>query len=56
MKWIIVAVVLTSSEPTRVTWPEKYDTIGECNYEMMRRVFQMRTTAKWSLRCVEVMQ
>lgn len=53
MKWAIVAVLMINNEPTKVVGTERYDTIGECNYQMMRQVFQLHT-ASWSIRCLEV--
>lgn len=54
MKWAIVAILLVGNEPTQVVKPERYDTIGDCNYHAMRLVFQMHTAAQWSIRCVQV--
>ena len=56
MKWIVVAVLLVNNAPSRVVFPERYDTLDECNYQAMRRVFQMHTAAQWSIKCVEVKQ
>lgn len=55
MKWIIIAVLMINDQPTRVQLGEVngYDTIGDCNYQMMRQVFQLHT-ASWSIQCVQV--
>lgn len=56
MKWAIVAILIVNNQPTQVVQPERYDTIGDCNYHAMRLVFQMHTAAQWSIRCVEVVE
>lgn len=56
MKWIIVAIVLVNNQPNRVVGTEQYDTLADCNYHMMRQVFQMHTAEQWSMSCVQVAQ
>ena len=50
MKWIVVVLMIVNDQPTRVVLSQPYDNIGDCNYEMMRQVFQLHT-AQWKITC-----
>ncbi len=53
MKWVVVVIMMINGQPNTMVLSDKHATLGQCNYEMMRWVFQLHT-ASWKISCVQV--